>query len=91
MKLQCIICPDCGVRGYVIFFTVDMADRVAGFCPQHIEGFFFRSHNPDDEEVFNLLSQAKRQKSEVSCVEEELLNYRYHLVSEKRKRKKELF
>lgn len=31
MALRCINCPDCGARAKVILFTVDMADRVAGF------------------------------------------------------------
>lgn len=45
----------------------------------------FRSHNPDEEEVSNLFIQDKRQKKEASCIEEELLNYTYNLVSEGRK------
>lgn len=39
MPLQCMICPDSGATGNVIFFAVDMADRVAGFRPQHVKGF----------------------------------------------------
>lgn len=39
MALRCINCPDCGARAKVILFTVDMADRVAGFSPQHLKGF----------------------------------------------------
>uniref|UniRef100_H3CMV6 Hypoxia inducible factor 1 subunit alpha, like n=1 Tax=Tetraodon nigroviridis TaxID=99883 RepID=H3CMV6_TETNG len=38
-----------------------------------------RSHNPDEEEVSDLLSQAKRHRKEASSMEEELLNYTYHL------------
>lgn len=45
----------------------------------------FRSHNPDEDEASDLLIEDKRQKKEASCIEEELLNYTYNLVSKGRK------
>lgn len=44
----------------------------------------FRSHNPDEDEASDLLVEDKRQKKEASCIEEELLNYTYNLVSKGR-------
>lgn len=53
---------------------------------QHVKGFCSsRSHHPDEEVVSSLLSQPKRQKQDASCIEEELLSYTYHLVSERGK------
>lgn len=50
-----------------------------------LKGFIsFRSHNPDGDEASDLLIEDKRQKKEASCIEEELLNYTYNLVSKGR-------
>lgn len=46
----------------------------------------FRPHNPDEDEASDLLIEDKRQKKEASCIEEELLNYTYNLVSKGRRK-----
>lgn len=67
-------------------FSLPWRQTGAGFCPQHVKGFSrFRFRNADEEEVSSLLRQVKRQKKEASCMEEEFLNYAYHLVSDKGK------
>lgn len=42
MALRCVICPDSGATGNVIFFSVDMADRVQqAFVHSTLKAFLF--------------------------------------------------
>lgn len=78
------------IRWLMIYFRRGLrgnmhAVNMATWQTAHLRLCSSRSHHPDEEVVSSLLSQPKRQKKEASCIEEELLSYAYHLVSERGK------